>query len=91
MTKNFPHDNRRQVHNQIIKLCQIVFTDNVYMYMYPWYQRCVCCTALTRPNHVETVQSAVAYSLVPHDDEYRVHVHVYTCMYVYVHVNKRRQ
>ena len=28
----------------------------------------VCCTALMRPNQVETVLSAVAYSLVPHDD-----------------------
>ena len=37
-------------------------------YVNPWYQRCVCCTALMRPNQVETVLSAVAYSLVAHDD-----------------------
>ena len=41
-------------------------------YINPWYQRYmyvhVCCTALMRPNQVETILSAVAYSLVPHDD-----------------------
>ena len=33
-----------------------------------WYQRCVCCTALMRPDQVKMVLSAVAYSLVAHDD-----------------------
>ena len=32
-------------------------------YINPWYH--ICCSALMRPN---SVLSAVAYSLVPHDD-----------------------
>ena len=38
---------------------------------------CVCYTALMRPNQVETVLSAVAYSLVPH---------VSCIMYIDVHI-----
>ena len=39
----------------------------IFEFINPWYQRYVCCTALMRPNQVETVLSVV-YSLVPHDD-----------------------
>ena len=45
--------------------------QHVMQHINPWYQRYVhvCCTALVRPNQAETVLSAVAYSLVPHDDQ----------------------
>ena len=43
---------------------------------------CVCCTALTRPNQVETVLSAVAYSLMS-----CVCACVVGCMHVCVHIH----
>ena len=41
---------------------EYIYNIIIYVYIY------VCCTALMRPNQAETVLSAVAYSLVPHDD-----------------------
>ena len=58
----------------------------IYVCMYVWYPGCVCCTALMRPNQVEIVLSAVAYSLVQHDYSAILQCHVCRCgIFVYVH------
>ena len=55
----------------------------MYMYM---CMTLYTCTALMRPNQAETVLSAVAHSLVPHDYSVMyMYIHMYMYMYMYMY------